>query len=91
MTKEAVANVLALIGAALDREISDATVDAWVLVMDVDDELLDDESLKLGAVRLLRTWDTTWLPPPVVVMMQAREAKLDELREQHAALMEGKK
>ena len=99
VTREAVAQVLALIGSALDREIPDATVDAWALVMDCDDDLVDDESLRLGVARLLVTWGRdvdvrsgsgTWMPPPALVMNYAREAKIDTLREQHAALMEGK-
>lgn len=91
VTREAVAQVLALIGSALDREISDATVDAWALVMGCDDDVFDDESLRDGTTRLLQTWDSTWLPPPAAVMTYAREAKIEKLCEQHMALIEGKK
>lgn len=100
VTRETVSQVLALIGSALDREIPDATVDAWVLVMDCDDDLLDDESLRNGAARLLQHWGEqadvaagtgTWMPSPAMVMSFAREAKIEKLREQHAALMEGNK
>ena len=83
------AAVLALIASALDREISDSTVEAWDVVLSVAE--LDEESLVDGAVELLRDWDSCWLPPPGLLLQYAREAKIERMRKTHLRLMKGGK
>ncbi len=68
-TRETVAKSLALLGSSLNLDVSDATVDAWELVL----MGAYDEDLLKATVSVLKRWETTFLPPPAVILAESRK------------------
>lgn len=89
ITREGVAATLALIGAALCIEISDATLEVWHgLIDDENASFLTDEALKQAAVRVLRTWESTWMIPPGVILREASNVGVEIEVRKHVARLE---
>jgi hypothetical protein len=48
----------------LNLDVSDTTVDAWELIL----QKAYDEDLPGACVEVLETWETTFLPPPGIIL-----------------------
>ena len=68
-SKKVVKATMALLSSSLNLEISDATVDAWELI------LMEtyDQDLPKATVEVLKSWVTTFLPPPGLVLAECRK------------------
>lgn len=49
--------------------MSDTTVDAWELIL----QKAYDEDLPGACVEVLETWETTFLPPPAIILKASRK------------------
>ena len=60
---------MAFLGCSLNLDISDATVEAW------DKILIEayDEDLPNACLEVLRNWETTFLPPPGIILAECRK------------------
>ena len=67
-TREAVEACLTLLSASLNLDIGDATVEGWDVI------LLEayDEDLPGACVEVLKRWETTFLPPPAIILAECR-------------------
>lgn len=68
-SKKVVKKTMALLSSSLNLEISDATVDAWDLIL----AETYDEDLPRAVVEVLKSWLTTFLPPPGLVLAECRK------------------
>lgn len=60
---------MAFLSCSLNLDISDATVEAW------DKILMEayDEDLPTAIIEVLKRWETTFLPPPGVILAECRK------------------
>lgn len=81
-SRKVVQKSLALVSSSLNLEISDSTVDAWNIIL----AETYNEDLPNACVEILKEWETTFLPPPALVLRECRKQchrrmkELDEIR-----------
>lgn len=76
-SRKAVQACLTLLSGSLNLDVSDTTVDAWELIL----QKAYDEDLPGACVEVLETWETTFLPPPAIILkasMKRTHARLTE-------------
>lgn len=89
-TRKAVQACLTLLSGSLNLDVSDTTVDAWELIL----EEAYDEDLPTACILVLRRWETTFLPPPGVILQECRRhchrrmKELDENRYEERRIRE---
>lgn len=58
-----------MVSSSLNLEISDSTVDAWNLIL----AETYDEDLPKACIEVLKVWETTFLPPPAIILAECRK------------------